>query len=303
MAAIANITYLEPATNPRKRINKSSTTWSIRLVRFGFNTLGRLFPKLGGKLAYRLFSTPRMRAKHRVSDATMEQARVFEFLYGSQMLKGYEWGSGEQTILLVHGWESRGTALRKFVPSLLEKGYRVVAFDGPAHGDSSGTRTNLVHFGGAVKAAINHLGGVYGIITHSFGGSSTVYALANIDRSIPIEKLVLIGVPSDIEKVLISFLRMIAAPPNVQKEFEKIIASKIEGTMETIDMAKSYSRMSVEETLVVHDKKDTVVPFSEAERTFEFWENTSMLVSDGYGHFQLLKKKELIGEVVSFIEN
>jgi len=102
---------------------------SLKLVQLGFKTLAPAFPKQAAKIAYRLFSTPRFRARHKTSDKLLESARIFEFLYGKHVLKGYEWGSGEQTILLVHGWESRGTALRTFVPNLVELGYGAVAFE------------------------------------------------------------------------------------------------------------------------------------------------------------------------------
>ncbi|NUO03188.1 MAG: alpha/beta hydrolase, partial [Saprospiraceae bacterium] len=151
----------------------------LGLVRLGFGTAGRVFPDAAARVAYRLFSTPRVRAAHSISDELLESARLFEFMYGHQVLKGYEWGKGEQVVLLVHGWESRGTALRGFVPSLIEKGYRVVTFDGPAHGNSDGKRTNIIHFAGAIRAIIRHIGGVHSIITHSFGGASTVFALSN----------------------------------------------------------------------------------------------------------------------------
>ena len=92
----------------------------VRMVRFAFGTLGRAFPVTAGKVAYRLFTRPRVRAVHRSSDAVLESARLSEILYGRQILKIYEWGSGERTVLLVHGWESRGTAMRSFVPGLVE---------------------------------------------------------------------------------------------------------------------------------------------------------------------------------------
>ena len=302
METIANIDYLTPQLSPAKAVKQPKKPFLMKLIRFGFNTLGRLFPKWAGQLAFRLFTTPRYRARHKVSDSIMEKARIFEFLYGGQMLKGYEWGSGGKTILLVHGWESRGTALRNFVPLLLKKGYKVVAFDGPAHGNSSGSRTNLPHFAGAVNAAINHLGGVYGIITHSFGGSSTIYSLSNLDRAISLEKLVLIGVPADIEQVFIRFLNQIAAPPGVQRQFEAIVTGMIKAPIESIDLSKVYPKTRIGATLVVHDKKDKVVSFSEAENLLENWENTSLLVSEGYGHYQILKNKELAAEIVKFMD-
>ncbi|MCB9298397.1 MAG: hypothetical protein H6559_35595 [Lewinellaceae bacterium] len=58
---------------------------------------------------------------------------------------------------------------------MLERGFRVVlTFDGTGHYHSGGKRTNLLHFGGAVRAVFNQVGGAYGVITHSFGGASTV---------------------------------------------------------------------------------------------------------------------------------
>ena len=137
-----------------------------------------------------------------------------------RILKAYEWGSGEETALLVHGWESRGTALRSFVPGLLEKGYRVVAFDAPAHGNSAGKRTNLVEFAGSIKAIINRIGGVHGIIAHSFGGASTVFALANLQQSRePLKRLVLVASPSRMLSAMEHFLKLIRAPKPVEKQF------------------------------------------------------------------------------------
>jgi pimeloyl-ACP methyl ester carboxylesterase len=182
-------------------------------VRFGFQTLGRLFPRAASKVAFRLFTTPQMRAKHRTSDEILESARIFEVLYGKRILKAYEWGSGDRTILLVHGWESRGTAMRSFVPGLVARGYRVVAFDGPAHGNSEGKRTNLPHFAGAVKAMIKRLGDVHGIITHSFGGASTVYALSWMESDVRVEKLVMIAVPANMQRIFKTTVQTLKLPP------------------------------------------------------------------------------------------
>ncbi len=41
-------------------------------------------------------------------------------------------------VLLVHGWDSRGSHLGAWVPPLLRAGVRVLAFDAPAHGDAPG---------------------------------------------------------------------------------------------------------------------------------------------------------------------
>lgn len=276
--------------------------WYLTLVQFAFNALGRLWPRAASRVAYRLFTTPRVRAKHRVSDPLIERARVFEVLYGGRMLKAYEWGQGERTVLLVHGWESRGTALRSFVPGLLEQGFRVLTFDAPGHGHSAGKRTNLPHFAGAVRALINYSGGVHGIITHSFGGASTVYALAHLMPEERVSKLVLIGVPNRMTTVFENAADTLNMPQAARAFFKKMTERRLGMSAGKAELAIMGQSMRLGEALIVHDRQDAAVPFAEAEATAAAWPNASLLVSDGYGHFRLMKHPELVRRVVAFME-
>ena len=223
-------------------------------------------------------------------------------MYGKQILKAYEWGSGERTILLAHGWESRGTALRSFVPGLVDAGYRVVAFDGPAHGNSDGKRTNLVHFAGAIRAVVNQLGSIHAIVCHSFGGASSVFFLTQLQPDFLLKKLVLIGVPSNMEEVFQDAFKVMNLPPNAKKHFRKIIGERLgQLPFHIADPEHSLGKANVEEVLVVHDKFDEAVPFESAERVYERWPNVSMLVTQGLGHFKLMKNPQVIQKVVDFI--
>lgn len=274
----------------------------LSLIQFLFGTLGRIFPKIAGKMAYYFFSRPITRARHKVSDEILETAQIFEFMYGRQILKGYEWGTGDKTILLVHGWESRGTGLRTFVPKLVKAGYRVVAFDGPAHGNSSGKQTNLPHFAGAVAAAIHHIGKVHGIIAHSFGGATTAFAMAHLDPDIAVEKLVLIAVPAKMKEVLNNAILQLNVPPNAANAFFKII-KKVLGNVpfaET-DLENIPKKVKAEEVLLVYDKTDAVVNFTSAEAIFESWDNANLLVTEGHGHYRLMKNPDVIDRVCWFI--
>lgn len=273
----------------------------VKLIQLGFNTIGRLFPKKAAKIAFELFSTPRMRAKHKTSDPILESARVFEFLYGKQILKGYEWGRGAQTVLLVHGWESRGTALRTFVPALVAQGFRVVAFDGPAHGDSAGKTTNLIHFAGAVRAAIRQVGEVHAIVAHSFGGASSVYALSHLDTSLSVEKLVLVAVPDSMYRVLDGAADSLKLPKTIRKEFFRLIENLLQKPATEVDVSRAHANLNIKEALLVYDLLDPVVPFSAGENIYKHWEDVTLLVSEGLGHYRLMKNPDLIGRVVEFV--
>lgn len=303
MPAIKDIRYLSSDyqdPSPEKPVRYPPI---LKVIRFLFGTAGYLFPKPMARLAYRFFSTPRVRARHQTSDSLLESARLFEFMYGKQLLKGYEWGYGGRTVLLVHGWESRGTALRTFVPPLLEMGFRVVAFDGPAHGNSDGKRTNLLHFGGAVRAIINQVGGVHGIITHSFGGASTAFALSYLDPSVKVEKLVLIGVPDKMEKVLNNAMDTLNVPPPAARAFVRFVEKKVKFPLHHADTSRANIEESVGRVLIVHDEADPIVSIQDARSIFNAWSNASMLITNGYGHYRLMKNPDLIGEVAAFIDS
>ncbi len=302
MELTSKIEILKTSIQPSTIEKENKEPLALIFAQIGFNTLGRVFPSMAASTAYKLFTTPRVRARHNKSDEVLESTRVFEFIYGKHILKGYEWGEGERVVLLVHGWESRGTAMRSFVPQLVDAGFKVVAFDGPAHGNSAGKRTNLPHFGGAVRAIIKYIGGVYGIITHSFGGASTVFSLANIDNSISIEKLVLIGVPSSMENLSKDFTNLIKAPTSVAKRFEKMLEDRINMPLSEGHLGLAYQRVKVGETLVVHDREDQVIPLDEAHAVVETWENTSLLITEGLGHFLLMKNPDLIKRVTDFVK-
>ena len=55
----------------------------------------------------------------------------------------YIYGYSKTKVMLVHGWAGRGTQLFRIADKILENKMMVVSFDGPAHGLSSGKRTNM----------------------------------------------------------------------------------------------------------------------------------------------------------------
>lgn len=275
----------------------------LKLVQFGFQTGGRLFPSYAGRQAYKLFATPRYRARHKQSDPLLEQAEIFDVLYGKILLKGYSWGEGDRVVLLVHGWESRGTALRHFVPALMDEGFRVVAFDGPGHGDSTGTSTNLIHFAGAIKALIQRLDGLHGMITHSFGGAASSFALSQARNSFQLSRLVCIAVPDSLLMVLQDAANTLALPKGVFQQFLGLIEQKFGASIQEAYTHKMGLKAKIDSALIVHDEQDSVVPFSEAETIFQAWDFASLLHSSGYGHYQLMKNPDLAQQVAQFIGN
>ena len=108
---------------------------------------------------------------------------------GTVSLACWSWGDGP-TVFLLHGWGGRAGQLGAFVQPLLQAGYSVLAFDAPAHGQSTGETTSAPTFARALRAVVQRFGPAHAVIGHSMGGWSAAFALL---QGAQIERLALIG--------------------------------------------------------------------------------------------------------------
>ena len=61
--------------------------------------------------------------------------------------------------------------------ALRERGWRVVAHDGPGHGSSFGRTSSLVEIARGAAATARAVGGVDAVIAHSLGAAAAVLAV------------------------------------------------------------------------------------------------------------------------------
>jgi predicted alpha/beta hydrolase family esterase len=274
----------------------------LSLTRFSFQTFGHIFPTKMSELAYRIFATPRWRAKHLREDAIIQSAKKWDFLFRDFRVKMYEWGNpDDKIVLLAHGWESRGTALRMYVKPLLAQGFRVVAFDSLGHGESEGERNNLSTNAKLMAEIVRHYNGIYGCIGHSFGCSSLIYMLQHVDNQLIVERAVFLAVPHGIKKIVDNYFIFLKVPNRVQHVFYKTIENINSRPIEELDVATAHDSVKVGKLLLVHDRFDDVTSLDAAERVVERWDNSYLLITEGYGHFRLAKNPDVILRIVDFI--
>ncbi len=278
--------------------------WQVHMMRFGFRSMGSVMPELTGRMALRLFGTPQSRHISRRTQTIMSQAEAITIPHGHGKLAGYVWDAESAevvkgAILLVHGWENSASHLANFVPPLLEQGFKVVAIDGPAHGKSSGTHTNLIDFSQGIQAAVGQLGPFYGIIAHSFGGAATAFTLHQ-NQQISVEKVVLMGTPSRLSDVLDRFASFIHLPERGLQAMGQTIFNRFGFPVDSMSVELGVTEFSAR-GLVVHDKQDDVVPFSDAEAIAQAWPQGQLLATDGLGHRRILRDPEVIRQVIDFL--
>ncbi len=289
--------HVDTKIEKEKPINK----WQQRYLRLRFGILGVLFPDAATNFGYKIFATPRTRAKHWKTDAVIDSAVVSDLIVNDTKIKLYEWGAGDKIVLLVHGWESRGTALRMFVNPLLKKGFKIITFDAPAHGDSGGEQLNLVINAGVIAAIIEKFGGAFhGAIAHSFGCSCVIFALEQINPKLSIERVVLLAVPPRLPVILNNFMSRVQMPERLRKHIFKKFGD-INPHLETFDTALSENKIHVKKLLLVHDKQDDVTPLSTAERIENNWKNAHLIITEGFGHYRLVKNPDVVRAIVEFL--
>lgn len=262
-------------------------------IRICFAILGRLAPSLAGRLAAKLFAHPRRYERpERERDLIARGTPLL--LPGG--LRATEWGEGP-VVLLVHGWEGRGAQLGALVDPLVAAGYRVVALDGPAHGDSPGRTTSAPEFVEALHATRGAVGQFAAIVGHSFGGFTSLLAIAH---GLDAGRLVTIGAPSSVPEVLREFQRLVGLPVRAFPAMVRALEQRVGAPMASFDVASFAPRVRAP-VLVVHDVGDEEVPYADATRLAELL-GAHLLRTEGLGHRRILYAPGVVSAIVEFIE-
>jgi pimeloyl-ACP methyl ester carboxylesterase len=266
--------------------------WTLRAW---FAVLSLIAPRAAGRLGLRLFCTPRRHhapAWEREIAAGGKRTRI-------GLLAATTWPAARASapVLLLHGWEGRGTQLGRFVDPFVGGGYRVIALDLPAHGDSGGARTDLIECTEALRKAGRDLGPLAAVVAHSFGGAVTTLAL---ERGLDVRSVVLIAAPSSIEDVIRRFEETVGLRGRGRQAFRSALERQTGVTLADVEIFERVATLHTP-ALIVHDRGDREVPFHDAERLAARWPGSTLLATDTLGHRRILKDDDVIRRVVDFV--
>lgn len=255
-------------------------------------------PRLAARLALALFVTPG-RGWLQESDArALGEARTSRLRFGAGHVQVYEWGRGEQAVLLLHGWSSQVARLSSFVAPLTGAGFRVVGFDAPGHGGSSGWRADLVLIQHALHVVLERCGPVQGIVAHSLGARAALRLLAARPRA-DVRALALLSMPPDVRHMLEQFKLVLDLRDDVAALLEAQFVRQF-GRPER-HRPEAHARPLALPTLVVHDRHDDVAPLAHALALAQQLPRSELLVTDSLNHCGPLRDAATIGRVVGFL--
>lgn len=207
------------------------------------------------------------------------------------------------TVILLHGWNSEAAFMTAFVAPLLAQGFRVVAFDMPAHGASTGAELNIPLGVAALAAVARVFAPLHAVVTHSFGGAIALAALAGSvpgQPSVEARRLALIAAPSSIAMITRNFGATIGLGRRGQAALEKRIHSVAGNPIEVFEGREQLAAISLP-TLVIHDRQDRELDFHHAEALAAAGPFVTLEETGGLGHRRILQAKQVVESVTRFV--
>jgi pimeloyl-ACP methyl ester carboxylesterase len=266
-------------------------------VRFAASAL--LFPELAGAWAERLFLTPPRSPDAAATALDLIDARASFVPHKGRAIATWRWGSRDApAVLLVHGWGGHAAQMRAFVFPLLCAGFRVIAYDQPAHGVSEGRLTGLPDFADVLAEVAAYHGEVKAVIAHSLGAAGAALALAQGRAGFA--KAVLISPPADIVGYSRRFARWYWMPEPVRRAMQAAIEERYGVPWESLDVRRLASRLGAR-ALVIHDRDDRTVPWTQGAQIASHWPGARLLSTDGLGHRRILEDDGVTRTAADFV--
>ncbi len=262
-----------------------------------FNLLALFAPTMAGGLALYLFSKPRPSKARKHQEKFIAGAQKGEILVNGTLIRFYHWEGQGPTILLAHGWESNASRWAPLVGALQEKGYPVFAVDAPGHGASGSTIFTVKMYAEVLQELMHHLKPQV-LVGHSAGGMAAVFMLQQSPTS-PLQHLILLSVPSELDQLMDTFRRMSFMGDRVFQGMQQAFVQKYGWQMADFSLSRFISNISTP-GLLLHDRDDPVAPFSGALEVQRNWRGASFVGFEGLGHS--LPGAEVIHTILDYLE-
>lgn len=263
--------------------------------------LSHLIPTQITNFAYKQLTNPQIKKLrlHEIEVLDTAQKEIFKF--HDFDIQTYKWQGGSDKVLLIHGWEGQAGNFADLIEKLITQNYTVYAFDGPSHGFSSKGETSLIEFTELVGILIRKYA-VTKLVSHSFGGVATTYALFN-NLDLKIERFVLLATPDKFTERIDDVAEQVGITEKVKNKLVKRLEKETSLKLDNLNVSEYVKTINVEKALIIHDKDDKVIPINRSKNVFDNWEVCEFLEIEGTGHFRILRTESVLAKTISFLNS
>ena len=272
----------------------------IGYYRVQLNIFSRLSKRKAAEKAFELFCTPYVSEKKK-APAIFEKAEKLHLKFDAYQLVGYRWNHPQtKKVLILHGFSSTVKKFDHFIMPLVKKGYEVLAFDAPAHGESSGKTITGFQYKDAIKAVYDQFGPIHSFIAHSFGGLALSLFMEEQEYQ-EHKKIVLIAPASETERAVDSFADFLKIDDDVKEEMNRIIFERSGRQPHEISIRHAAKKIKAN-VLWIHDKDDEITPWTDAEKIQQdAHPNFQFMLTEGLGHRRIYRDNKVKKAVIEFL--
>jgi len=291
-----------------KKSNRNTFTakvpLALHLLRLTYNTLGRIFPAYFGKRAYELWFTTIKYKTPNYEKNVLKTASIESVDVNGLNVSVYIWQDSKvkskATLLFIHGWTGRGSQIANYIEPLIALGYRVISFDGPAHGNSPGKQTSMLEMTDTVLVINKKYGDFDAAITHSFGGMVLSFAMS---LGLKVNHAALICPPSNFQIILDNFKNILQLPDSVMQAMaRKSYATHGKVIRDLVDIEKNAHKYSCR-ALLIHDEDDHEISWHSSEKITRAWPGAKLIKTKGLGHRRIIRDNAVIEHILTFLKN
>ncbi|HLZ45394.1 MAG TPA: alpha/beta fold hydrolase [Gemmatimonadales bacterium] len=280
----------------------------MRFFRAILRVLQPLSPGLAAWLAERLFFTAPRRKLTPAARAFLASGARFTLRVEGRRVVAWHWGDLRNTpiVYLSHGWASRGSRLAAFTEPLLAAGYGVVTYDVPGNGASARGMTSMPDYARTLLAVAAHTSNgraPHAIIAHSMGCSGTALALA---WGLDVGRLAFLAPAADPPAWAEPFARALDLRPAVLDRLRARSERRLRvrwDELHVCDIAQRLPAPRRPPLLIVHDKSDETVAWTDGAAIAAAWPNARLITTDGLGHRGVTQDDAVVRQVVEFVTN
>jgi pimeloyl-ACP methyl ester carboxylesterase len=275
---------------------------AIGFIRIKLNVLALLSKKKAAATAFRIFSTPFAKPIKTIP-AIFKSAETVHFDLNGLKITGYRWNASHKNkILILHGFSSAAYKFSSYIEAFTHKGYEVLAFDAPAHGNSEGKTVNAAGYGSMVKKAIELYGPFDGFIAHSFGALALSLALEEMTPAND-AKIVFIAPATETTTAIDTALAMLGLKnATVRNEIDTIVFNLSGKETSWFSMRRIVHSIHAR-ILWIHDADDDITPLSDALKIKEDKHpNIEFFITNGLGHRKIYHDADVKKRIIDFID-
>ena len=277
--------------------NRIIKSFLPKLMGLRLMTLYKIKPEKAIYKAFKLFCTPRGGFVKPHQKDFLNAHKAEQIIFKKIKIQTYRWSGSGPKVLLLHGWDSNAFRWKDLVRHLKSKDYDVMAFDAPAQGYSEGNLLSVPIYN-EVLNSIQRGFSPQILIGHSMGGMTAIYN-QHQKRNPDIRKMVLLGAPSDLKRIMDGFQKILRLSDRFMKATENYFKDRY-GFYFSEFNSKVFGGDIKVPTLIVHDKYDKIVPYNEAYDIHEAIEKSQLMITEGAGHS--LHKERIYLNILYFLE-